>query len=150
MTDFKKVFFDTAPFIYYLENDGDFKAKAKKVFADCEEADFVTSTVTVGEYLTGVFKKEDESRVSEFRSMISEYDFNVVPINWDIAEEAARIRARYIGFKMMDSFQLATARLTGCDAFVSNDLQLKQYSDIKVLVVDEVEIELDGEGRRKL
>ena len=51
MTDFKKVFFDTSPFIYFLENDGDFKTKAKKVFSDYEKADFFTSTVTVGEYL---------------------------------------------------------------------------------------------------
>ena len=89
MTDFKRVFFDTAPFIYYLENDGDFKIKAKKVIADCEEADFVTSTVTVAEYLTGVFKNGDEKRTAEFRGLISEYDFEVIPISWDIAEEAA-------------------------------------------------------------
>ena len=140
MTDFKRVFFDTAPFIYYLENDGDFKIKAKKVIADCEEADFVTSTVTVAEYLTGVFKNGDEKRTAEFRGLISEYDFEVIPISWDIAEEAARIRAKYKGFKMMDSLQLAAAKLSGADLFVSNDLQLKQYSDVKVLIVDEVKI----------
>ena len=140
MTDFKRVFFDTAPFIYYLENDGDFKIKAKKVIADCEEADFVTSTVTVAEYLTGVFKNGDEKRTAEFRGLISEYDFEVIPISWDIAEEAAQIRAKYQGFKMMDSLQLATAKISGCDAFVSNDLQLKQYSDVNVLIVDEVKI----------
>ena len=140
MTDFKRVFFDTAPFIYYLENDGDFKIKAKKVIADCEEADFVTSTVTVAEYLTGVFKNGDEKRTAEFQGLISEYDFEVIPISWDIAEEAAQIRAKYQGFKMMDSLQLASAKISGCDAFVSNDLQLKQYSDVNVLIVDEVKI----------
>ena len=140
MTDSKKVFFDTAPFIYYLENDGDFKAKAKKVIADYEEADFVTSTVTVGEYLTGAFKKEDEERVSEFRGMISDYDFEVTPISWDIAEEAARVRAKFKGFKMMDSLQLAAAKISGCDLFVTNDLQLKQFEDVEVLVIDEVSV----------
>ena len=143
MTDSKKVFFDTAPFIYYLENDGDFKVKVKKVIADNEEADFVTSTVTVGEYLTGAFKNEDKSRVSDFRGMISDYDFEVTPISWDIAEEAARIRAKFKGFKMMDSLQFATAKLTGCDLFVTNDFQLKQYEDIEVLVVDEIVVPVE-------
>ena len=140
MTDLKKVFFDTAPFIYFLENDGDFKAKAKKLISDCEKADFVTSTVTVSEYLTGAFKNEDEQNVSDFKNTIVDYDFEVIPIDWDIAEEAARIRAKYSGFKMMDSLQLASAKVSGCDAFISNDLQLKQYSDVKVLIVDEVKI----------
>ena len=140
MTDFKKVFFDTAPFIYYLEDDGDFYAKAEKLFTESRDADFVTSTVTVGEYLTGAFKNEDEQNASDFKDIITNYDFEVIPISWDIAEEAARIRAKYKGFKMMDSLQLATAKLSGCDAFISNDLQLKQYSDVNVLIVDEVKI----------
>ena len=140
MTDFKKVFFDTAPFIYYLEDDGDFYAKAEKLFTESRNADFVTSTVTVGEYLTGAFKNEDEQNASDFKDIITNYDFEVIPISWDIAEEAARIRAKYKGFKMMDSLQLATAKLSGCDAFISNDLQLKQYSDVNVLIVDEVKI----------
>ena len=40
--------------------------------------------------MTGAFKNEDKSRVSDFRGMISDYDFEVTPISWDIAEEAAR------------------------------------------------------------
>ena len=143
MTDLKKVFFDTAPFIYFLENDGDFKAKAKKLISDCEKADFVTSTVTVSEYLTGAFKNEDEQNVSDFKNVIADYYFEVVPISWEIAEEAARIRAKYSGFKMMDSLQLAAAKLTGCDLFVTNDLQLKQYKDIEVLVVDEIVVPVE-------
>ncbi len=139
MTDFNRVFFDTAPFIYYLEYDGDFYSKVEKLFIEDRKGDYVTSTITVGEYLTGAFKADDEQRASDFKSAIKNYDFEVVSINWDIAEEAARIRARFPGFKMIDSLQLAAARLTGCNAFVTNDMQLKQYSDVKVLVVDEME-----------
>ena len=72
--------------------------------------------------------------------MISDFKFEVVPIDWNVAEEAARIRAKYKSFKTMDALQLAAANISGCDAFVSNDLQLKQYEDVKVLVVDEIEI----------
>ena len=140
MTDFKKVFFDTAPFIYYMEDDGDFYKKAEKLFIDCRNGDYLTSTITVGEYLTGAFRENDDQKASDFKSTISDYGFEVIPISWDIAEESARIRAKYKGFKMMDSLQLAAAKLMDCDAFISNDLQLKQYEDVKVVIVDEVEV----------
>lgn len=32
MTDFKKVFLDTAPFIYFLDNDPNFGTKTEKLF----------------------------------------------------------------------------------------------------------------------
>ena len=44
---------------------------------------------------------------------------------------------------MMDSLQFAAAKLTGCDLFVTNDLQLKQYKDIEVLVVDEIVVPIE-------
>ena len=138
MTDFKKVFFDTAPFIYYLEDDGEFYSKAEKIFIDVRRGDYVTSTVTVGEYLTGAFKNNDEQKASDFRNTITDYDFEVIPISWDIAEEAARIRAKYKGFKMMDSIQLAAAKLEDCDLFVTNDRQLKQYDGIEVITIEEL------------
>ena len=89
---------------------------------------------------TGVFRKGDKEREQDFRSMISDYKFEVVSVNRDVAEEAARIRDKYRAFKTMDSLQLAAAKLSGADLFASNDLQLKQYSDVMVLIVDEVKI----------
>ncbi|MBQ3394401.1 MAG: PIN domain-containing protein [Oscillospiraceae bacterium] len=140
MSDFNKVFFDTNPLIYYLENDGTFYEKMSKFIVDNADSAFSTSSVTVVEYLTGVFRKGDKEKEQNFRNMISDYKFEVVPVDWNVAEEAARIRDKYRSFKTMDALQLAAAKLTGCDAFVSNDLQLKQYEDVKVLVVDEVEV----------
>lgn len=96
--------------------------------------------MTVGEYLTSAFKKNDEQNVSDFKNLIMDYDFEVVPISWDIAEEAARIRSKYTTIKMMDALQLAAAKIEGCDAFVSNDLQLRQYSDVTVIILEEKDV----------
>ena len=53
MTDFKKVFVDTAPIIYYLENSPLYSEVVKRFFATCIEKNIkvVTSAVTVEEYL---------------------------------------------------------------------------------------------------
>ena len=140
MTDYKKVFFDTNPIIYRLEDEEDFGKKVKHLMDIYAESALATSTVTVTEYLTGAFQNNDSDKESNFKSMISDFKFEVVPIDWNVAEEAARIRAKYKGFKTMDALQLAAAKISGCDAFVSNDLQLKQYEDVTVLVVDEVDV----------
>ena len=53
MTDFKRVFVDTAPIIYYLENNAQYKDVVKRFFIDCVEnhRQIVTSALTIEEYL---------------------------------------------------------------------------------------------------
>lgn len=38
----------------------------------------------------------------------------------------------------MDALQLAVACITGCDLFLTNDKQLKQFADIKCITVEEL------------
>ena len=142
MSGYKRIFYDTNPLIYYLEQSDVYLGRMKQFLKEQSEADadFVTSTITVGEYLTKPYKDGDEKLIADFKGFISVYDFDVVPISWEIAEEAAKIRGKYKGFKLMDSLQLATAKHSGCDAFVSNDLQLRQFAGLDILIVDEMPV----------
>ena len=63
---------------------------------------------------------------------------SVVLVDDSISTQAARIRAKYKGIKGMDSLQLATAIVYGCDVFLTNDKQLKQVTELNVLLVDEL------------
>ena len=40
-------------------------------------------------------------------------------------------------FKTMDSLQLAVAVLHGCDSFLTNDKQLKQFQEMNCVTVEE-------------
>ena len=51
---------------------------------------------------------------------------------------AAEMRSRY-HLKLPDALQVATALATGCETFLTNDIQLKRVTDLKVLVVGELE-----------
>jgi predicted nucleic acid-binding protein len=62
-----------------------------------------------------------------------------VDINLTIACEAARIRFRY-NLQLADSLQIATAIAAHCDAFLTNDAQLKRVSELKVLVISELTV----------
>ena len=59
-------------------------------------------------------------------------------INQEIAKKAAQIRAEYKGFKAMDALQLAAACLSGCDLFLTNDKQLRQFKEMKCITVEEL------------
>ncbi|WP_416670565.1 type II toxin-antitoxin system VapC family toxin [Egbenema bharatensis] len=41
--------------------------------------------------------------------------------------------------KLTDALQLATALEAGCQAFLTNDTQLKRVTELKVLVISELE-----------
>ena len=74
-----------------------------------------------------------------FEKLLNTLGVSVAEINRDIAKKAAKIRAEYKMFKSMDALQLAAATLTGCDLFLTNDKQLKQFKEIKCMTVDEIE-----------
>ena len=47
------------------------------------------------------------------------------------------MRARY-NLSLTDALQIATAIQSDCDAFLTNDLQLKRVNELSILVVTEL------------
>lgn len=139
MTDFKKVFIDTAPIIYYLQNSELFFANMRTFWKKYNECDYVTSAITVTEYLTYPYKQGNMKLIDSFYAFINDMDIQVKSIDGRIAEKAAHIRAEYPSFKTMDALQLATACIEGCDLFLTNDKQLRQFKEVKSVTVDELE-----------
>lgn len=139
MTDFKKIFLDTAPIVYYLENNDLYYPVMQRFWKSFETCDYVTSAVTVTEYLTYPYQQNEIKMINDFNAFIDGMEINVKSIDRKIAEKAAKIRAEYKFFKTMDALQLATACLSGCDLVLTNDKQLKQFKEIKCLTVEELE-----------
>ena len=139
MVGFKKIFFDTSPLIYFLDANSIFKSKMDKIFYEIlnNEIQFVTSAVTVEEFLVFPYRNEDDSAIESFWTFINEGNVNVLKIDNAIAVEAAKIRAEYRHIKTMDALQLAAAISNGCDLFLTNDRQLKQFNKISCVTVEE-------------
>lgn len=143
MTDYNKVFLDTATFIYFIEKDNNnpqYFDKMKQFFEKGyqDDKEFVTSTITITEYFVVPYRKQELSCISSFQRLVETLDIEITEIDQEIAKKAARIRAEYKNFKAMDALQLATAVVSGCDFFLTNDKQLKQYTEIKCITVDEL------------
>lgn len=73
-----------------------------------------------------------------FNRLVVTTNIDIIEINQEIAKKAAQIRANYKGFKAMDAIQLAVACLEGCDLFLTNDKQLRQFKEIKCITVEEL------------
>ncbi len=140
MTEFKSAFVDTSPFIYYIEKSNQYFKKMKVWFSESYKADknLVTSPVTIEEYCVYPLKNHRLEYVHTFRSFIDDMGIFVSRIDFDTAFLAAQLRSKYQDFKAMDALQLATAIQNRCDIFLTNDKQLRQVTEIKVLLVDEL------------
>ncbi len=139
MIDYKKVFVDTAPFIYFLDDDVNFGQTTKTIFEQLlsEGKPMISSTITCEEYLVYPYKTNNIEKIDVFFEFVSENDIELIPITLDIAKKASKIRADYEHFKTMDCLQLAVACLRGCDLFLTNDIQLKQFKEIDCVTVGE-------------
>lgn len=139
MTEYKKIFLDTTPIIYFLDADINYAEKVERIFERLIEnkSSMVTSTVTCTEYLTYPYRTGNTEKIDVFFEFLTDCNVQIQPIDINIAKKAAQIRARYKDFKTMDCLQLATACLQQCDLFLTNDKQLRQFDEVKCMVVDD-------------
>ena len=140
MTDFKRVYIDTSPFIYYLENSSLYVEVIKKFFVKCikEKIQIVTSTITIEEYLVFPYSSKKMEYIDNFKRFIEYMNIEVVDIDFQIAEQGAKIRGHYKTFKTMDALQIATAIVSGCDMFFTNDKQLRQEKELPCMTIDDL------------
>jgi len=140
MTEYNKVFLDTAPIIYFLDEDVNFGNKVESILSEIleNEIEMLTSTITCMEYLTYPYKTGNAEKVDAFFDFIVDCNIPLYAVDEEVAKKAARIRAEYKAFKAMDALQPATACITGCDLFLTNDKQLRQFREIKCITVEEL------------
>lgn len=141
MTDFKRVFVDTAPIIYYLENSPLYSEVIKRFFTTCIEKNIqvVTSAITIEEYLVYPYSSGQMDFVDNFKRFLDYMNVEIIDINSDIAEQAFKLRGQYKGFKAMDALQISSAIASGCDMFFTNDKQLRQEKEIPCMTMDDLQ-----------
>lgn len=139
MTEYKKVFLDTTPIIYFLDEDVNYGKKVEKIFSEILETSktIITSAITCTEYLIYPYRTGNTEKINVFFEFLMDCDISIYAIDIETAKKAAQIRAEYRDFKTMDCLQLATACIQGCDLFLTNDKQLRQFKEMKCVIVDE-------------
>ena len=135
-----KIYFDTTPLIYFLDDEKPFSDKvALFIFNHQEEDDFfITSSITDTEYLVFPYRQNDNEKIANYEMFLKDFQFQILEPNRAITRLAAKIRAKYLGIKGMDALHLATSIYFNSDIFLTNDAQLKQVSEANVVLVDDL------------
>ena len=137
----EKIFFDTSPFIYLIENHPKYSQPVTDFIVNqiyTYEASFFTSAITLAEFFVIPKKKNDLVVIEKFKSKIKELNFIVIDITSTIAELSSELRAKYDFLKIIDSIQLASAISFGCTNFFTNDKKLKSIKEVNIIMVDEL------------
>ncbi|EKD06068.1 type II toxin-antitoxin system VapC family toxin [Limnospira platensis] len=136
-----RLFLDSAPVIYYVDMNPGYSAIMDGIFDLIRAAQIrvVTSPVTLAECLILPLRDSNLSQQQLFIDIITGQDTaDFVNITSEIARIAADIRARY-RLQLPGAFLIATALDAGCQAFLTNDAQLKRIAELKMLLVSELE-----------
>jgi predicted nucleic acid-binding protein len=134
-----RVFVDTAPFIYLVEEHPKYHEKVVLFFADCirQNTGLVTSVLTVAEFQVKPLKVKNFQVIKIFEKIIHSA-FEVQEIDWKVATLSAEIRVKYPSVRGFDSLQLACAIHLNCDFFITNDKKLKSVKDISIRLIEEL------------
>jgi predicted nucleic acid-binding protein len=135
-----RLFLDTAPIIYHVQRNATYRSRTLPIFQRLSRGDFqaATSAMTLAECLVHPFRTGNAELAERFRKTITR-GVNTRYVGVDaVVERAAEIRARH-GLRLVDSFQIAAALAAGCDAFLTNDHDLKKVTEIRILVLDDLE-----------
>ena len=140
MTDYRRVFLDTSPIIYFLEHHNLYMKKMKDFFEMCltYHLQVVTSTITIEEYLVFPYANGKMELIENFKRFIEYMKIEIINIDSEIAEKAAEIRGQFKHFKAMDSLQIAAAVVSKCDMFFTNDKQLRQEKELPCMTIDDL------------
>jgi len=136
----KNVFLDTAPLIYYIEENHKYSPVLNKLFLANSKGNFMfqTSVITLLEVLVHPMRENEHQLVEEYKNILCNSPSIVIQdINIDIVVSAAFLRAKY-GLKTPDSIQVASALYLSAEYFLTNDIRLKIVNEIEVLVLDEL------------
>jgi predicted nucleic acid-binding protein len=123
---------DSAPIIYTLEAHPKFARHYERLFARhaAGELALAVSTVALAEVLTGPLRAGEEALARRYRAVLGAWQ--LVGLDADIAEDSARLRARY-GLKLPDAIQVASALAIRADALVTHDRDFSLVRGLSVL-----------------
>jgi len=124
---------DTAPIVYVVEQNSSFSplvtAKLGKLGGDLVSGELVRL-----EALVLPTRNLDLGLIQDFEDFFAKRLTETVSVDRAVLNQAVQIRASY-PFKTPDAKQLASSVMSGCDVFLTNDNQLKQFTGITVEVI---------------
>lgn len=138
--DGKAVYLDTAPLIYYLEENPVSFSFLDELFKKNERGDFrfYSSSIIITEVLTLPFKLGNKELVDRYEYFLNQSEFfHLINVNPVIAKRSAELRSEY-GLKLPDAVHFATALEAKVDFFLTNDFGFNKIKGLKIITLPNV------------
>lgn len=136
----ERVYLDTNVFIYAIEGYPEFVDELNEFFDSIDAGNLraFTSELTLAEVLVRPLMDGNlEIQTAYQQALQSSEGLEVVPVSREVLIEAARWRA-VANLRLPDAIHGATAILTGCETFLTNDRRLAALPSIEVVLLSEV------------
>jgi predicted nucleic acid-binding protein len=133
------VYLDANPVIYSVEKHPVFGPLLQPVWqaAQSSPVEIVSSELVLLEVLVGPLKAGDSVLADTYEQLFQQPQTRLIPISLAVLREAARIRATTT-LRTPDAVHAATALLTGCALFVTNDVGFRSIAKLPVVILDDL------------
>lgn len=131
---------DTAPLIAYVQAEAATLPVCDIVFNAVKAGSlFISvSAIALTECLVHPLKMNDTVAVRAYEGLFRGRNVTCLPVSRRIARRAAELRAQY-NLRTPDALHIATALIGNCDAFLTNDRQLRRVTEIPVLILSDLD-----------
>lgn len=136
----RRVHVDSNVLIYFLQRNPIYTSLVRPLFELIADGKVVgvSSYITLLEIMIRPLQEGNTALAMEYRDyLVSSRNFELFPVDREIAEEGANIRATF-KTKTPDSIQLATALRQRADIFLTNDEDLRRFNRMEVLVINDL------------
>ena len=136
----KLVYLDTNIWIYALEGYPEFIQDLTQLFQSIEQGNLsaVTSELSLAEALVKPFQNQDLAQQTTYKQAINNsQNLIVVPVSRQVLIEAAKLRA-VVNIKLPDAIHAATALLTQCSTFLTNDQRFESVPGLSVILLSQI------------
>jgi predicted nucleic acid-binding protein len=133
-------YIDTNLWIYALEGYPQYSPFLTALFKAIDAGNLyaVTSELTLAELLVKPFIDKNLTTQRAYQNALqSSINLQVFPISRQILVESARLRAE-TSLKLPDAIHIATALLTHCDTFLTNDKRIQSVRNLTVIQVSQL------------
>ncbi len=124
-----RIYWDSMLFIYWLEDHPQHAARMNRIHERMEARGdkLCTSVFTVGEVLTGIYKRGAMEIASQVWEAFRSPQIELISFTPEAADSYARIRASH-RVSPADAIHLASAATAGVDLFLTNDGRLQSLA----------------------
>ncbi|MCY3921242.1 MAG: type II toxin-antitoxin system VapC family toxin [Chloroflexi bacterium] len=133
------IYLDTSAFIYSVERHEPYFSLLAPAWQRAENGQFVIvcSELVLAEALVQPLREGRRKVEDLLRNVLAAPEVHLAPTTRQLWEDAARLRAD-TGLKTPDALHAATALLTGCALFVTNDSDFRRVEGLPVVILDDL------------